>query len=51
MELARDEYAIYTLDTDHAVIELEWLDTTAGMTEADFRRAAAAANSALAVWA
>ena len=37
MELARDTYANYTLDPDHGVIELEWLDTTAGMTEDDFR--------------
>ena len=37
MELARDRYANYTLDSEHNVIELEWLETTAGMTEDDFR--------------
>jgi len=37
MDLARDQYAVYRLDEEHDVIELEWLETTTSMTEDDFR--------------
>jgi len=37
MELDRNRFATYRLDTAHGVLELEWTDASAEMTDEDFR--------------